>query len=105
MLQNKCQKHKKCTSSISVFFKHQYITVTNITKADGIIAASTQLVNVLQDVIPTNIEEQEKEQLTSLASIFHKVAKKISKAEAKKQSIISCQYNMQPRVGKTLSDQ
>ena len=64
----------------TVFFKHQYVTVPNTTKADAIIVAST-LVKVLQCKIPTNIWEQEKEQLTRLMIILHTaVTNKTNKA-------------------------
>ena len=44
-----------------MFLKHQYITVPTITKAGAVVIASTQLVMVLQNVIPTNIGELEEE--------------------------------------------
>ena len=48
----------------TIFFKHQYITVPTITKADAIVAATTQLVKVPQKEVLMEIGEQEKEQLT-----------------------------------------
>ena len=89
----------------TVFFKHKYITVPNITKADAILAASTQLIKMLQGEIWTNIGKQEEEQLTRLAITFHTIAKKMSKTDSDKQSINSCHYNIQSRVGKTPLDQ
>ena len=42
----------------TVFFKHQYITVPIYTKADAIMAASTELIKVLQNQQRRNNYEQ-----------------------------------------------
>ena len=106
MLQNLGQKHKKYTSTRHNILQTliHYNTI-NMTKADAIVAASTQLIKVLQDEMPKNIGEQKKEQLIRLASIFHTVAKNTSKTNEEKQSITSCHCNTQPRVGETPPDQ
>ena len=57
----------KSTRSIQVtdkvFFKHKYITMHKITKADAIVVATTQLTKVLQREILANIGKQDNMQL------------------------------------------
>ena len=67
-----------------VFFKHQYIAVPTITKADAIVVASTKLVKVLQGEIPANIRDQEKKQLIRLATIIYAAATQITSTDTKK---------------------
>ena len=57
--------------SDKVLFKHQYITIPEVSKANAIVAAATQLIKVLQDELLKNISETNKEQQAHLASIFH----------------------------------
>ena len=78
------QKCKRYTSGRHSIFKHQCITVPVFTKADATVATVTQLVKVIQDEVPTNMGETEKEQLTKLTTIFNTVAKKITIIEADK---------------------
>ena len=80
----------------------QYSSNTStVTKCDAIVAASTQLVKVLQSKISANIGKQE--QLTRLATIFHTAATRNNHRHEKQSNII--QYNqVQPRVFKMPKD-
>ena len=50
-----------------------HIKMPTFTKANAIVAASKELVWVLQNDAPSNIRQTEKETLTALANIFNKV--------------------------------
>ena len=59
-----------------VYFKHQYTTMPTYTKADAIMAAAQDLLNVLTQDATSNIGQNDKEKLIELMNIFNKATKK-----------------------------
>ena len=68
-----------------VFFKHHYITITTVSKADVIVAVAKALAQVIKNETPTDIGETEREQLTQLATIFNSIATNFTAPEADKK--------------------
>ena len=50
--------------SDTVFFKNQYITMPEMTKADATVTAAQHMIKVLENEILTSIGETDKKQLT-----------------------------------------
>ena len=71
----------------TVFFKHKYITMPIISKADAIVAAATHLVQVLKEEILTYIVETSIEQLTRLVKMLQQTTANTTNKWAEQQSI------------------
>ena len=69
-----------------VYFKHQYIKMQTYTKADAIMAAVQDIMNVLTQDGRSNIEHNDREELIEHVSIFNNVAKTLSMHKAEKES-------------------
>ena len=70
----------------TVFFKHHYITMPTVSKADKIVVAANKIIQVLRDKTEISIGATEQQQLNQLAEVFQKVAKTLNKKEAEKPS-------------------
>ena len=70
----------------TVYLMHQYIMMPTYTKVDAIMAASKELIWVLQNDTPSNIGQTETEKIAALASIFNKVSTTIINEEANQSS-------------------
>ena len=57
-----------------VFFKHKYLTMPEISKADALVAATQQLAKVLQGELSQNIGKTEVQQLMHLVNILKQTA-------------------------------
>ena len=68
-----CSKYGSKTQEASklqtVFFKHKYITMLEIRKADAIFATAHNLTKVLQGEMTTNIRETNTQQITRLVKV------------------------------------
>ena len=68
------------------------------TNEDAVVAASKELIQVLQNDTPSNIGQTETKNLTALASIFNKVASTMTNKEANQGSSSTNPTSIQPRV-------
>ena len=83
----------------AVLYKHQYITMPEITKADSTVVAAQQLMMVLQNEILINIGERSKTQLEQLASTCMEEAKATTEKCAAAKLTTSQEDRKPPRVG------
>ncbi|KAL7481119.1 hypothetical protein ACHAW6_006805 [Cyclotella cf. meneghiniana] len=67
--------------SDTVFFKHQYITVPKVTRADALIKAAKELTSVIRNGLPSATPATNMEDLTKLASIFEDVVSTTKESE------------------------
>ena len=70
----------------TVFFKHQYITMPTVSKADTIVAEAHKLTQVVREEIESNIGTMEQQHLKQLAEVFQNIAKTLNNREAEKPS-------------------
>ena len=62
-------------TSDTVFFKHKYLTMPTVTRADRVLQAAKDLTQAIQHEFPTALPATNIEELTKLANIFQESAK------------------------------
>ena len=70
----------------TIFFKHQFITMSTVSKADTIVVVANKLTQVLREKTESNIGVTEQQQLKQLVEAFQKVAKTLNEKETEKPS-------------------
>ena len=88
----------------NIFFQHKYITMPTINKADAIVAAATNLGQVLQNKIATNVEENFIKQLKGLVDMLQQTASNAMNDWAKQQSRGIINIHRQQRVAENLKE-
>ena len=64
----------------TIFFKHQFITMSTVSKADTIVVVANKLTQVIREKTESNIGATEQQQLKQLVEAFQKVAKTLNEA-------------------------
>ena len=82
----------------TVYFKHQCIMMPTYTNTDTIVAASNELILVLQNDTSSNKGQTGKEKLSALIRIFNKVATTIKNKEENQSSSSPSPTSIHPRV-------
>ena len=67
----------------TVFFKHKYITMPTVSKADAIVATAINFAQILLGEVKTNMGEKGIKQLKQLVEMLHQTATNMAEQQSK----------------------